>query len=116
MLGHRGDLLIWREKRGCLRRSLDFKRKGFVAKPAIVFDHRVHGLLGGEERICCTAIGRPRRRRKERIAPREGAPDLPEPEQKLMSLMSGRTDGKIPHLGRTEDMLRRVQRACFLTQ
>jgi hypothetical protein len=33
-------------------------------------------------------------------------------------LMSGRTasERSIPHLGRTEDMLRRVQRACFLTQ
>jgi hypothetical protein len=32
------------------------------------FDQRLHGLLGGQEEICCTAIRRPQRRRKERIA------------------------------------------------
>src|ERR1700722_7638891 len=46
---------------GLIARSL--ARPDIGAKSAIAFDQRVHGRLGGQEEICCTAIGRLRRRR-----------------------------------------------------
>ncbi len=54
--------------------------------------------------------------RKEPIAPPEGARDLPEPGQTLMSFMSGRDGDKEavdPRLGRTEVILRRVRGTCL---
>src|ERR1700683_5788316 len=52
---------------GLIARSL--ARPDIGAKSAIAFDQGVHGSAWGEDEICCTAIGRQRRRRKERIAP-----------------------------------------------
>ena len=61
---------------GLVTRSLG--RPDLGAKTAVTFDQRVHrSACGRRSEICCTAIGRQRRRRKERIAPREDAPGLP---------------------------------------